>query len=77
MNLKVKAFVANLLSFAIFFIIFRFLITKYTALSGLWVPFVAFFAANIIAPKFQSVSTKEGDKLFVKWLFFKDIKEIK
>lgn len=77
MNLKVKAFVANLLSFAIFFITFRFLITKYTTISGLWVPFIAFFAGNIVAPKFHAITTSDGGKLFMKWLFFKEVKEIK
>jgi len=30
-----------------------------------------------LAPKFQAVKTNEGEKLFMKWLFIKGIKEIK
>ena len=77
MSKKTKAFIYQLLSFAILFIAIRFLVATYTNLTGFWIPITAFVVGTIIAPKFQAVSTKDGEKLFMKWLFVKGIREIK
>ena len=75
-KLQVRAFLYQLGCFAILFISLQFLIDKYTQLSGLWIPMTAFVVGTILAPKFQSVKTKEGEKLFMKWMFVKGIKDI-
>lgn len=75
-KLQVRAFLFQLGSFAIFFISSRYLVAKYTMLTGFWIPFTAFVIGTIIAPKFQSVKTKDGEKLYMKWIFIKGIKEI-
>jgi hypothetical protein len=31
---------------------------------------------KILSPKFQAVATKDGEKVFMKWLFVKGIKEV-
>jgi uncharacterized membrane protein YqgA involved in biofilm formation len=77
MSKKTKAFIYQLLSFAILFIAIRFLVATYTNLTGFWIPITAFVVGTLIAPKFQAVSTKDGEKLFMKWLFVKGIREIK
>ena len=77
MSKKTKAFVYNFIGFAIIFFGTRFLITEYTSLQGLWIPMTAFVVGTILAPKFQTVRTNEGEKLFMKWLFIKGVKEIK
>lgn len=77
MNLQTKAFVYQFLCFAVLFIGLHFLITGFTTLHGFWVPVTAFVVATILSPKFQAVRTKDGEKLFVKWLFLKGIREIK
>lgn len=77
MNLKVKAFILQLISFATLFIIVRYLLASYTNLEGVWLSVTAFVLGTILAPQFQSVKSKEGDKLFMKWIFMKDVKEIK
>jgi len=76
-KLQIRAFVFQLLSFAVLFILSRFLIDKYSNLSGLWIPVTAFVVSTLLAPKFQAVKTSDGEKLFMKWLFVKGIKEIK
>lgn len=76
-KLQIKAFVYQLLCFAALFILVRFLIASYTNLTGLWIPFTAFIAGTLLAPKFQSVKTNNGEKLFMKWIFIKGIKELK
>jgi hypothetical protein len=75
-KLQVRAFLYQLGCFAILFISLQFLIDKYTQLSGLWIPMTAFVIGTILAPKFQAVKTKDGEKLFMKWMFVKGIKDI-
>jgi fucose permease len=75
-KLQVRAFLYQLGGFAILFISLQFLIDKYTHLTGLWIPMTAFVVGTILAPKFQAVKTKDGEKLFMKWLFIKGIKDI-
>ncbi len=77
MSLKVKAFILQLISFATLFIIVRYLLANYTNLEGMWISVTAFVLGTILAPQFQAVKTKEGEKMFMKWIFMKDVKEIK
>jgi hypothetical protein len=42
----------------------------------LFVPFTAFVVGTILSPKFQAVKTKDGEKLFMSWIFVKGIKEL-
>ena len=75
-KLQLRAFLFNLLSFVVLFVGFRILIEKYTTLTGIWISLTAFVIGTILAPKFQAVKTKDGEKLFMKWLFMKGIREI-
>lgn len=77
MSKRNKAFIYQIVCFALLFIPLRFIIGKYTELSGYWIPLTSFVIATIISPKFQAIRTNEGEKLFVKWLFVKEVKEIK
>ena len=77
MTLKTKAFIYQLLSFAVLFIIFRFLIDAYTNLQGFWIPLTAFVIGTILSPQFQAIKTNDSEKLFMKWIFMKGIKQIK
>jgi len=75
-KLQVRGFLYQLGCFAILFIAGRFVIAKYTELTGIWIPMTAFIVATLLAPKFQAVKTKDGEKLFMKWIFIKGIREI-
>ena len=77
MNLKLKAFILQLISFAVLFIISQYVLANYTNLKGIWISITAFVVGTILAPQFQAVKTNEGEKLFMKWIFMKDVKEIK
>jgi len=72
----IKAFLFNLICFAILFVVFRFLIEKYTNLTGWWIPLTAFVVGTLLAPKFQVVKTRDGERMFMKWIFLKGVKEI-
>ncbi len=75
-KLQVRAFLYQLGCFAILFISLQFLVAKYSNLTGLWIPGIAFVVGTIVSPKFQAVKTKDGEKLFMSWLFLKGIKDI-
>jgi len=77
MGLQTKAFIYQLLAFATLFIGIRYLVDEFTNLTGYWIPITAFVAGTLLAPKFQAVKTKDGEKLFMKWIFIKGIREIK
>ncbi|MEO5777602.1 MAG: hypothetical protein ABIQ27_11915 [Flavobacterium sp.] len=76
MSKKVKSFLYNLVCFAILFILFRFLIMEYTELKGLFIPITAFVVGTLTAPKFQAVQTPDGEKVFMRWLFLKGVREV-
>ena len=79
MSKKVKAFLYNFIGFAGFFLPVYYLIQRYggLTLSGYFIPITAFVIATLMAPKFQAVKTHDGEKLFMKWLFIKGVKELK
>lgn len=67
----------NFLCFALLYTVSYFLIISFTNLTGLWIPVTSAVIASILSPKFQSVKTANGEKLFMKWIFMKDIRELK
>ncbi|AXG74504.1 hypothetical protein DVK85_09760 [Flavobacterium arcticum] len=77
MNKKVKSILYNLAGYAPFFIIVYLLTAQYTELTGIMVPVTAAVVATILAPKFQVVKFQGEDKIFMKWLFTKGVKEVK
>jgi len=75
MSNKTKALLYNLICFAAIFIIVRLLLGEYSGLTGLWLPVTTFVLSTILAPKFQAVTTRDGDKIFMKWMFIRGIKQ--
>ena len=76
MSKKVKAFLYNLICFATLFLLFHFLIGKYTNLTGLFIPFTAFVVGTLTAPKFQAVQTADGEMIFMRWLLLKGVRKV-
>lgn len=77
MSKKIKAFVFQLLSFLVFFLGFTFLFKHFFQFNDFVIKLMAFVVGTVLAPKFQAANTKDGEKLFMKWLFIKGAKEIK
>lgn len=75
-KLQLRAFLYQLGTFVILFILSRYLVERFSGLTGFWVPFIAFVIATFAGPKFQAAKTKDGEKLFMKWVFSKNVKEI-
>jgi hypothetical protein len=74
---KWKALAYNFLCFAVLYTIAYFAVVRLTHLTGFWIPVTAAVVASILAPKFQVVMYQGEEKLFMKWLFLKGVKEIK
>ena len=77
MNKRVKSILYNFAGYAPFFIVTYFLAAEFTGLKGVMVPVTAAVVATILAPKFQTVKFQGEDKIYMKWLFTKGVKEIK
>lgn len=77
MSKKTKAFFYNFLGFSAFYLPTYFLIINFTHLEGFWIAGTAFMVSLLLSPKFQFVKTNDGEKIFMKWLFTKGVKEIK
>jgi hypothetical protein len=77
MNKKVKAFLYNFLGFVVIYLPTLYVVDIATHLQGIWIPMTGFMVALLVAPKFQAIKTHEGEKIFMKWLFLKGVKEVK
>lgn len=77
MSKKTKSFLYNFIGFAFFYILAYFLIITFTHLTGYWIPITAAVISTILAPKFQVARFQGEEKIFMKWLFVKGIKEVK
>ena len=77
MSKKVKSFLYNFLGFSAFYIPAYLLVMNYSHLQGLWIAGTAFMVSLILAPKFQAVTTHEGEKIYMKWIFIKGVKEVR
>ena len=75
-KLEIRAFLYQLGCFAILFISVRYLVAMYTPLTGFWVPMTAFVVGTLLSPKFKALKTPDGEKLFMKWIFMKEVREI-
>lgn len=76
MSLKTKALFYNFLGFAILFIIIRSVMWFLLSIDGIFLAIIAAILASVLSPKFAVTKTKEGEKLFMKWLFIKGIKKV-
>lgn len=77
MSKKTKAFLYNLAGFTLFFIPTWMVCTNLFNMQGFLPKFIALIVSIVLSPKFQFIKTAEGDKIFMKWLFLKGIREIK
>ncbi|UNY97509.1 hypothetical protein MQE36_10470 [Zhouia spongiae] len=77
MKLKNKALVYNFTGFLIFFLIIRFSLHALTELNYIIIALVSGFGAMFLAPKFAVVKSGTEEKIMMKWIFLKGVKEIK
>ncbi|MHC5309646.1 hypothetical protein ACYSNM_06185 [Myroides sp. LJL116] len=73
MNASTKSLLLQFCSFALFFILLRWLLGVFTELQGVWLPIIAAIIATIVAPQFKVFKTEKGDKICMKWIFMKKV----
>lgn len=76
MSKKTKVFIAQFLSFAILFIIGRYGFEFITGSASMWLSLGAAVFATIFAPQFKVFDTQEGQKVYMRWIFKKGVKEL-
>ena len=76
MTNKTKALLGNLLGFAIIYFPAKYILTSYIANQGIMRSLLAFGISLVLAPKFYAMSKPTGEKLFMKWIFLKGMKEL-
>lgn len=77
MSKKVKSFLYNFLGFAVIYLPTLVGVDEFTQLVGIWIPMTAFMVSLLLAPKFQAIRTADGEKIYMKWLFIKGVKEVR
>ena len=73
---KFKAFLYNFICFAILFFGIRYLLSEWIVSSSLTATLSSAVLSMVLSPKFASVETEKGRKLFVKIPFVKGVKEL-
>ncbi len=77
MKPKHKALFFNFIAFVVLFLIARFALGYYLPLNPIFLAVTSAIIANILAPKFGAIQTDEGEKILMKWIFIKGMREIK
>lgn len=67
MSLRVRAFLFQFASFALFFLVLRYLIDAYTGMQGLWIPVTAAVVSTLLSPQFKVVRSREGEQFMMYW----------
>jgi hypothetical protein len=76
MKPQFKSALYNLLFFVPIYSISYFTL-RYFGVDGFYVPLISALISVILAPKFSTVKTQNGEKIFMKTLFKKEVKEVK
>ncbi|ATA92505.1 hypothetical protein CGC56_10250 [Capnocytophaga canimorsus] len=76
MNIKTKAFLLNFICFVVIFIGLRMGIHYLFPIKYLYAAIISGIVSLLIAPRFAVVNTAYGDKLLMKWIFIKGVKEL-
>ncbi len=77
MSKKIKSLLYNFLGFLVFYVPAYILVMKFSSFQGFWIPAIAAVISTILAPKFQAIKGQTGEKIFMKWIFRKGVKEVK
>jgi len=76
MKAKHKALLFNFIGFAALFLTTRLVLGFYVQINTVFLAIISAVVASVLSPKFGAVKTKEGEKLYVKWLFIKGAKAL-
>jgi hypothetical protein len=75
--LHFKAVLYQFLCFAVIFLGCRWLLVSYAGIGTIAVLALSFIAATLFSPFFKVERTRDGDKLYMKWIFVKGVRQIR
>jgi len=76
MRPKYKALLFNFIAFALFFIVVRLLLGYFLPINRIFLAVTSAIIANVLAPKFGAIRTDDGEKVLMKWIFIKGMREL-
>jgi hypothetical protein len=76
MKPKHKALLFNFIAFVVLFLIARLVLGYYLPISPIFLAVTSAIIANVLAPKFGAIQTDDGEKVLMKWIFIKGMREI-
>lgn len=76
MSKKNKVLIVQFVCFALLFLLGKFLLS-FTTITGFLNPFLCAIFATFLSPQFRVISTDEGEKVVMRFIFNKKIREIK
>ncbi|AWX45586.1 hypothetical protein HME9304_02613 [Flagellimonas maritima] len=76
MKPKHKALLYNFMAFVILFLIARLALGYYLPINPIFLAVTSAIIANVLAPKFGAIKTDKGEKVLMKWIFIKGVREI-
>ncbi len=74
MSKKNKALVFNFLGFALIFIIVRLGMGYFLEIDRIYISIISAVATMVLAPKFGAAKINGEEKLMMKWIFLKGLK---
>lgn len=76
MRPKYKALLFNFIAFVVLFLIARLILGYYLPINRIFLVVTSAIIANVLAPKFGAIQTDEGEKVLMKWIFIKRMREL-
>lgn len=76
MSLKLKALLYNFIGFIFFFLLIRMCMGYFLSINNILNLLIVGLITIILAPKFAVVKEHNGEKIKMKWIFIKGVKEV-
>lgn len=76
MKPKYKALLLNFIAFVVLFLIARLALGYYLPINPIFLAVTSAIIANVLAPKFGAIQTDDGEKVLMRWIFIKGMREI-
>jgi len=76
MSKKNKVFIVMFLCFGLIFTITRIAIGYFFNIPSIYGSVISAIAATVLSPQFKVFKTNQGEKVYMRWLFNKKVKEL-
>lgn len=76
MSIKFKALLYNFIGFIFFFLLIRMCISYFLPVNNIINLLIVGLVTIILAPKFAVIKEPDGEKIKMKWIFIKGVKDV-